>query len=86
MPNYCNFSCRITGPKKGIDRFIQAAQTDYTVGEPNEPEHFWRVFEFYLGDYEEINNGINIVRPNHKNSIRPANTIIPFMLIVLGLR
>lgn len=58
MPNYCSFSCRITGPKKGIDRFIAAAQTDYQVGEPNEPEHFWRVFEFYLGDYEEIDNGI----------------------------
>jgi hypothetical protein len=58
MPNYCNFSCRITGPKKGIDRFIQAAQTNYTVGESNEPEHFWRVFEFYLGDYKEITNNV----------------------------
>lgn len=58
MPNYCDFSCRITGPKKGIDRFIQAAQTDYHVGEPNEPEHFWRVFEFNVNDYEEIDEGI----------------------------
>lgn len=58
MPNYCNFSCRVTGPKKGIDRFIKAAQADYAVGTPNEPEHFWRVFEFYIDDYEEIDEGI----------------------------
>ena len=58
MPNYCNFSCRITGPKKGIDRFIAAARTDYQVGQPNEPEHFWRVFEFYINDYEEVSDGI----------------------------
>lgn len=58
MPNYCNFSCRITGPKKGIDRFISAAQTNYHVGEENEPEHFWRVFEFYVDDYEKITDGI----------------------------
>lgn len=58
MPNYCDFSCKITGPKKGVDRFINAAQTDYHVGEPNEPEHFWRVFEFNIDSYKEISNGL----------------------------
>lgn len=58
MPNICNFSVRVTGPKKGIDRFIQAAQTDYHVGEPNEPEHFWRVFDFYVDSLEDLNNGL----------------------------
>ena len=58
MPNYCNFSCKITGPKKGIDRLIAAAQTDYSVGQENEPEHFWRVFEFNVDEYKEIHEGI----------------------------
>lgn len=57
MPNYCNFSCMITGPKKGIDRFIQAAQVNY-YGEPEDPEHFWRVFEFIVDIYEDIGNGL----------------------------
>lgn len=58
MPNYCNYICRITGPKKGIDRFISAAQTDYHVGEPNEPEHFWRVFDFNIDTYKKIDEGL----------------------------
>lgn len=58
MPNYCNFSCRVTGPKKGIDRFIAAAQTPYTVGQPDEPEHFWRVFELYIDAYKEIDENL----------------------------
>lgn len=58
MPNYCYFTCLITGPKKGIDRFIQAAQTDYHVGEPNEPEHFWRVFEFDVNTIKDLGHGL----------------------------
>lgn len=58
MPNLCDYSCIVTGPKKGIDRFIQAAVTRYHAGEPNEPEHFWRVFEFNLISYEQLNKDI----------------------------
>lgn len=58
MPNICNFSCMVTGPKKGIDRFIQAAQTDYSVGNLNEPEHFWRVFNFYEDSLKDLGNDI----------------------------
>lgn len=47
MPNYCTFEMRITGPKESVERFIRAATTDY-CGAPDDPEHFWRVFEFEI--------------------------------------
>lgn len=62
MPNLCDYSCIVTGPKKGIDRFIQAATVRYTVGEPNEPEHFWRVFNFIVEYYEQLDNDIYQVK------------------------
>lgn len=46
MPNYCNFNMRITGPKESVERFIKAATVNYHCGEPDEPEHFWRVENF----------------------------------------
>ena len=50
MPNYCNFNMRVTGPKESVERFIKAATVNYHCGEPDEPEHFWRVFEFEVTD------------------------------------
>ena len=58
MPNYCNYTCRITGPKKGIDRFIQAAKTKYNEEHSDTPEHFWRVFQFDVDMYEELSTDI----------------------------
>lgn len=50
MPNWCNFTMRITGSPKGIARVYNAATTDYNEDKPNCPEHLWRVF-----DFEEVN-------------------------------
>lgn len=57
MPNICCFDCVITGPKKGIDRFIQAASVHY-YGKPDDPEHFWRVFNFEVCSYEQLDKDI----------------------------
>lgn len=51
MPNYCDFQMRITGPKASVERFILAATTDYH-GDSDDPEHFWRVFEFDVVDIQ----------------------------------
>lgn len=55
MANYCDFQMRITGPKESVERFINAATADYH-GEPNDPEHFWRVFEFEVVDTQVKGN------------------------------
>ena len=46
MPNWCNFTMRITGNPKGIARVYNAATTDYNEEDADCPEHLWRVFDF----------------------------------------
>ena len=58
MANICFYSCKITGSKKGVQRFINAANARYTVGTPDEPEHFWRVFDCYIVYFNEIEPNI----------------------------
>ena len=59
MPNYCEFQMRVTGPKESVERFINAATTDYH-GKPDDPEHFWRVFEFDVSDTLIVGNLMQI--------------------------
>ena len=59
MPNYCDFNMRITGPKKSVEHFINAATVHY-YGEPNDSEHFWRVFKFEVTDTQVKGNLMQI--------------------------
>lgn len=54
MPNICTYSMKATGPAQGLRRLYNALTTDYHVGEPNEPEHLWRVFECSVIGHETI--------------------------------
>lgn len=57
MPNLCNFDFKITGQIKSIARFIRAATVNYS-GKPEDPEHFYRVFNFIVTNVEPINGDL----------------------------
>lgn len=57
MPNICSYYCKVTGPKKGIDRFINATNNNYNYSTYEVAgEHFWRVFETYISVLEQCPN------------------------------
>ncbi|WP_157456889.1 hypothetical protein [Carnobacterium maltaromaticum] len=52
MPNYCEYTMKVTGLKKNIEEFIKiiTADYDYTNNKFSFDRHFWRVFEACVSD------------------------------------
>ena len=52
MANNCFFMMKVTGTEKGIERLWNALEADYNY-EPDDPEHFWRIFDITNCDKKE---------------------------------
>ena len=57
MANECTFIMKVTGNTKGIKRIVNAATTTYD-DTLESPEHFWRIFDFYLTSASKLNDEI----------------------------
>lgn len=58
MANECMFIMKVTGKVKGIRRVVNAAVAAYE-DTPEDPEHFWRVHDFYLITPSKLNDEIH---------------------------
>lgn len=59
MPNYCDYSMCVKGTKENIEEFIKVinAGYSYTTMEFDYNRHFYRVFESYYDEIEEMLDG-----------------------------
>ncbi len=57
MPNHCDYEMKVTGKKCNVDEFIGILKADYERT-PDDPLHFWRLFEVSVDDMEEYGNDI----------------------------
>ena len=57
MPNICDYSMKVIGREEDVNEFIEIMQNDYDCT-PNEPRHFWRVFEAYEDYRDDLWNGM----------------------------
>lgn len=61
MPNLCTYSMCVTGKKNDVEEFIKVAQADYDYGtmEFSYDRHFFRVFEAYYDEIEELGPNVD---------------------------
>ena len=59
MPNYCGYSMCVKGTKENIEEFIKVIKADYDYNSMKftHDRHFYRVFEAYYDEIEEMCDG-----------------------------